>query len=148
MVLEEYDLGVASMAFPIFLYLVVHLLEKGVSGVGVRNIKGVREKLRTGLGGVFRAHEAIHEGRMEMDHKSGLQTVVHRGLDRGTPVFCQTSGREVVLDLLLSQSGVITIFLLSHRVQQGSVEHGETILRDGGEGMAACLDPQPVSGFE
>ena len=105
-VLEEYHLRFGTALLAVFFDLVIDLLEKGVARVGVRNIQGVREEFGTFGGRVFRAHESVHKGRVEMDHIRPLHAVVEGCLDRGAPAFCDAGGRKVVLDLLLPEGGV------------------------------------------
>ena len=79
-----------------------------------------------------------------MHDVGGLQAVVHGGLDGRAATLGDARGGEVVLDLFLALGGVGAVLLLTHRVEKGPVQHGETVLGDGGEGVAAGLDPKAV----
>ena len=85
---------------------------------------------------------------MEMDDETAVHAVVQGSFDRRAAVLGQARGGEVVLDLLLALGGIVAVFLGSHRVQQGAVQHGEAVLGNGGEGVAAGLYPEAVRRLE
>ena len=147
-VLEEYDLRLAALLLAVSLDLVIYLLEKGISRVGVSHIDGLREQFGTEALSLGRAHKAIDESRMEVYHIRRFHTVVEGCLHRRAPVLRQAGVGQVILYLSFALRHVGTVFLFSHRVEKAPVKHCETVLGDGGKGVAAGLDPKPVSILE
>ena len=80
MVLEEDDLRLITIGFLVLLDPVIHLLEKGITGIGILDIEGFGEKVSALGGCIHRAHEAVYESRMEMDDESIVDAVMHGGL--------------------------------------------------------------------
>ena len=79
-VLEEYDCRVASVLLPVFLDLVVHLLEKGVAGIRVWDVQCIREEMGAQGLSILAAHQSIDKGRMEMDHEGCFHAIVQGSL--------------------------------------------------------------------
>ncbi len=75
-VLEEYYLRLAALLLTVSLDLVIYLFEKGISRVGVSHVDRLREQFRTEGLSLGRTHQAIDEGRMQMDHERRFHAVV------------------------------------------------------------------------
>ena len=143
-VLKEDHLRLLSVRGLVGVDTVVDLLEKGIARIGIFNVKRLREDLPAGGLGVRRAHQAVDQGRVEVHHERESHAVVQGCLHRRPSVLCDAGHGEVVLDLLLADRRVLIVGLLSHLVQKGSVEDGESVLCYSGKGVAAGLHPKSV----
>ena len=144
MVLQEDDLRLAAAGGLPGLDAVIDLLEKGIAGVRVLDIEGVREEFGAGFRRLHGTHQAIHQRRVQVHHIREAHAVVQGGLHGGTAAFGQAGGGQVFLDLGLALGDVSAVRLLPHRIQLAAVQDGKTVLADGGEGMAAGLHPEMV----
>ena len=142
MVLQEDDLRLAALRGLPGLQTVVHLLEKGVAGIRIFNVQGLREQFVADVGGVHGAHEAVHQGGMQMHHIGKVHAVVEARFHRRPAVFGEAGIGQVFLHLRFARGGVGAVGLLPHRRQLAAVQHGEAVLINGGQSMAAGLHPQ------
>ena len=76
MVLKEDHLRLLSVRGLVGVDTVVDLLEKGVARIGIFNVKRLREDLPADGLGVRRAHQAVDQGRVEVNHKGESHAVV------------------------------------------------------------------------
>ena len=146
-VLQEDDLGLLAPDGLEGLDPFVHLLEEGITGVGIFDVEGVREETGAGLGRSGGAHQPVHQRRMQV-HDIGKAHAVVQGRFHGRTAVLRDAGhRQVVLHLGFPLGDIGTVLLLPHRVEFRPVQDGKSILADGGQGVAAGLHPQPVGGL-
>ena len=141
-VLQEDDLRFTAPGGLPGLNAVIHLLEEGIARIRIFDVKRVREKLGAGLRRLHGAHQAIHQRRVQMHHIGEAHTIMQGGFHGRTTSLGQAGGGQVFLDLSLPRCDVGAVRLLAHRIQLATVQDGETVLIDGGEGMSTGLHPQ------
>ena len=141
-VLQEDDLRLAAGRRLAGQDAVVHLLEKGVARVRVFDVEGLREEFGAGFRRFHGAHQAVHQRRVQVHHVGEAHAVVQGRFHRRAAALRQARGGQVFLDLGLARGDVGAVRLLPHRIQLATVQDGEPVLADGGEGVAAGLHPQ------
>ena len=141
-VLQENHLRLPALFGLPGLQAVIYLLEKGITGVCIFNVQGVREQLVADIGGVHGTHETVHQRGMQVHHIGKFHAVVQAGFHRRPTVLSKAGRCQVFLHLSLALRGIGAIGLLPHGSQFSAVQHGKAVLVNGGQGVAAGLYPK------
>ena len=76
MVLKEDYLRLMTIGFLVCLDLVIYLLEKDITRIGIRDVECLREEFCTYLCSVVGTHKSVDKGRVKVHYKSSFHAVV------------------------------------------------------------------------
>ena len=148
-VVLQQDDGRVLPVFPaVYLQLFFHLLEQGIPGICIRNVKGFLPE-ETGYPALdlLSAHQAVHQCGVKVYHELVTDKVMKGCFHRRPAVRGKIGCCQVLFDLPFPLERIHGVVPRQDFLQPVPVNHGKSVFGDIGKGKTAGLDPHQVGGF-